>query len=93
MADVAQLVERWIVAPVVASSILVIRPTLALVAQLDRAVDFESKGRRFESYQARHFSSIARHARVAELADAPDLGSGILTMWEFKSPLSYQERE
>ena len=85
-------------APVVASSSLVIRPRihikrLALVAQLDRAVDFESKGRRFESYQARHFSSIARHARVAELADAPDLGSGILTMWEFKSPLSYQERE
>ncbi len=30
----------------------------ALVAQLDRAVDFESKGRRFESYQARHFFRI-----------------------------------
>ena len=55
MADVAQLVEHRIVAPVVASSSLVIRPIFsskAPVAQLDRAVDFESKGRRFESYQA-----------------------------------------
>ena len=59
MADVAQLVEHRIVAPDVASSNLVIRPILkikmqALVAQLDRAVDFESEGRRFESYQAYH---------------------------------------
>ena len=53
MADVAQLVEHRIVAPDVASSSLVIRPIkCALVAQLDRAVDFESKGRRFESCQA-----------------------------------------
>ncbi len=28
------------------------------VAQLDRAVDFESKGRRFESSQARHHTLI-----------------------------------
>ena len=81
MADVAQLVEHRIVAPDVASSNLVIRPRIeqnALVAQLDRAVDFESKGRRFESYQAHHFFKMAEYARVAELADAPDLGSGIL---------------
>ena len=30
----------------------------ALVAQLDRALDYESRGREFESSRARHFSSI-----------------------------------
>ena len=34
---------------------LVIEPTHALVAQLDRASDFESEGREFESLRARHF--------------------------------------
>src|ERR1700730_1772146 len=33
---------------------LVIEPTHALVAQLDRASDFESEGREFESLRARH---------------------------------------
>ncbi len=89
MASVAQLVELRIVAPAVASSHLVVRPRFgleqALVAQLDRAVDFESKGRRFESFQA--YQNFDRRARVAELADAPDLGSGILRC-RGSSPLS-----
>jgi hypothetical protein len=29
-------------------------------------------------------------AKVAELADAPDLGSGAQKAWGFKSPLSHQ---
>ncbi len=35
------------------------------VAQLDRVLDYESRGREFESLRA-------RHAEVAELADAHD---------------------
>ena len=31
----------------------------ALVAQLDRALDYESRGREFESSRARHFSSLS----------------------------------
>ena len=56
-AGVAQLVEHWIVAPVVAGSSPVARPKFlnnAPVVQLDRIPDFESVGRRFESCQARH---------------------------------------
>ena len=30
----------------------------ALVAQLDRALDYESRGREFESSRARHFPSF-----------------------------------
>ena len=30
----------------------------ALVAQLDRALDYESRGREFESSRARHFQSF-----------------------------------
>ena len=32
-------------------------PLCALVAQLDRALDYESRGREFESSRARHFHS------------------------------------
>ena len=32
--------------------------TCALVAQLDRASDFESEGREFESLRARHFGTL-----------------------------------
>ena len=32
-----------------------INPLCALVAQLDRVLDYESRGREFESSQARHF--------------------------------------
>lgn len=55
MVGVAQLVEPWIVAPVVAGSSPVAHPILifAPVAQLDRVPDFESVGRRFESCRAR----------------------------------------
>ena len=59
MAGVAQLVEHWIVAPVVAGSSPVARPKFlnnAPVVQLDRMPDFESVGRRFESCQAHHIS-------------------------------------
>jgi hypothetical protein len=37
---------------------LVLEPTHALVAQLDRASDFETEGREFESLRARHFSNL-----------------------------------
>ena len=60
MEDVAQLVERRFVVPNVAGSSPVILPSFnpkrwgyAPVAQLDRASDFESAGRRFESCRAR----------------------------------------
>ena len=46
---VAQLVEHRVVVPVAAGSIPVAHPIGAPVAQLDRAPDFESVGRRFES--------------------------------------------
>ncbi len=73
-AGVAQLVEHWIVAPVVAGSSPVARPIFlnnAPVVQLDRIPDFESVGRRFESCQARHiflkvkkimFNKVRRHS-------------------------------
>ena len=35
------------------------RPLRAPVAQLDRAPDYESGGRRFESFRARHFQKSA----------------------------------
>ena len=61
MEDVAQSVERRFVVPNVAGSSPVILPIFfppvwdfALVAQLDRASDFESAGRRFESCRARN---------------------------------------
>ena len=52
---IAQLVERRIVIPDVAGSSPVSHPNFlecAPVAQLDRATDFESAGRGFESLQA-----------------------------------------
>ena len=51
MVNVVQLVERQFVVLVVAGSNPVIHPKLAPLAQLDRAPDFESVGRRFESYR------------------------------------------
>ncbi len=59
MVGVAQLAEHWVVVPGVAGSSPVTHPILdrhilrAPVAQLDRASDFESAGRRFESSRAR----------------------------------------
>ena len=49
---VAQLVELQIVVLAVAGSSPVIHPKAAFVAQLDRAPDFESVGRRFDSCRA-----------------------------------------
>jgi hypothetical protein len=56
MVRIAQLVEHRIVDPGVAGSIPVSHPILKLapVAQLDRASDFESVRRGFESLQACH---------------------------------------
>ena len=45
-------IERALAGPVRPS--LIIDPTHALVAQLDRASDFDSEGREFESLRARH---------------------------------------
>ena len=53
MVGVAQLAEHRVVAPVVEGSIPFTHPIFfAPVAQLDRAPDFESVGRRFESCRA-----------------------------------------
>ncbi len=46
------MAERQIVVLIVAGSSPVPHPCLAFVAQLDRAPDFESVGRRFESCRA-----------------------------------------
>ena len=49
------MVERQIVDLIVEGSNPFFHPTnftIALVAQLDRVTDFESAGRRFESYRA-----------------------------------------
>ena len=43
---------------------------LALVAQLDRAPDYESGGREFESSPARHFGSKVRPLYAADCAPA-----------------------
>lgn len=54
MVGVAQLAEHRVVAPVVEGSSPFTHPIfLAPVAQLDRAPDFESVGRGFESLRAR----------------------------------------
>ena len=53
MVGVAQLVEHRVVAPAVVGSNPITHPIFAPVAQLDRAPDFESVGRRFESCRAR----------------------------------------
>ena len=66
MVGVAQLVEPWFVVPVVAGSspslTLQLTPVctgvcFASVAQLDRAPDFGSGGRVFESFRARQKAS------------------------------------
>ena len=43
----------------------------APVAQLDRALDSESKGRRFESYRVRHSASKVRTPRFADALAVP----------------------
>ena len=51
MVGIAQLVEHGIVVPEAMGSSPITHPSFAPVAQLDRASDFESEGRRFESYR------------------------------------------
>ena len=68
------MVERQVVALVVVGSSPITHPILpfpnvsvfnpAPVAQLDRAPDFESVGRRFESFRARHFLKRFRQLTV-----------------------------
>ena len=65
MVGIAQLVERGIVVPEVMGSSPVTHP-FAPVAQLDRASDFESEGRRFESYRVYGVSSCGCIAQLAE---------------------------
>ncbi len=64
MVGVVQQVERQIVVLVVAGSSPVVHP--ALVAQLDRAPDFESVGRRFESCRVRYHISEGPLAQLVE---------------------------
>ena len=52
MVGVAQSVEHRVVAPVVVGSSPITHPIKAPVAQPDRAPDFESVGRPFESGRA-----------------------------------------
>ena len=75
---IAQLVERRIVVPDVAGSIPVSHPKLfrrAPVAQLDRATDFESEGRGFESLQACQINFIG--GSLAQLAEHLTLNQGV----------------
>jgi hypothetical protein len=64
-ADVAQLVERRLAKAKVAGSRPVVRSIYVPLAQLDRAFDYESKGREFESLRARHDYDMdpAQHQR------------------------------
>ena len=66
---------------------LVIDPTHALVAQLDRASDFESEGREFESLRARQAKSMAYWlSRIKMLPMNLPLGSG----WEGAARFSFR---
>ena len=83
MVGVAQVVEHRVVAPVVVGSSPITHPIInignwkaanfqysfyAPVAQLDRAPDFESVGRGFESLRARHkFKRVCRDYRLQTL--------------------------
>jgi hypothetical protein len=67
-ADVAQLVERRLAKAKVAGSRPVVRSICVPLAQPDRAFDYESKGREFESLRARHFQrEVAQLGRVLGL--------------------------
>src|SRR5258705_7396867 len=69
---------------------LVIEPTHALVAQLDRASDFESEGREFESLRARQAKSMAYWiSRTKMLPINLPLGSG----WEGADRFSFPRAE
>lgn len=54
----------------------------ALVAQLDRASDFDSEGRRFESFRARHSSGVQTVPEPSGLTDSasprPGVGGALL---------------
>ncbi len=67
-------VEHRLAKARVAGSIPVFRSIISYVplAQLDRAFDYESKGREFESLRARHYY----FRDVAQLGRAPGLGPG-----------------
>ena len=60
----------------------------ALVAQLDRASDFDSEGRRFESFRARHFRFGKMACQDRALATARPNGSFIPLSQAPQSPYS-----
>ena len=47
------MVERGTLTPLVEVRVLVPQPKIALLAQLDRASDYESEGREFDSLKVR----------------------------------------
>ena len=55
-----------------------IRPVPALVAQMDRALDFESSGRGFESSPARHFALLFQVLDALWCAKVAELGTATL---------------
>ncbi len=65
----SQAVRQRTLTPSFEGSIPSSPATYVPVAQPDRALDFESRGREFESLRARHRS-------IAQLGSAPALGAG-----------------
>ena len=49
-------------------------PQDAPVAQLDRALDYESRGQRFESFRARHLNQALRTKKPERIASGFCLG-------------------
>ena len=60
MVAIAQLVEPWIVIPVVVGSNPISHPIYRRVAQLGSATGLGPVGRRFKSYLADHFFFLTR---------------------------------
>ena len=93
--DVAQLVEPRFVVPVVAGSNPVIHPSRvflleddALVAQLDRASDFESESRRFEPCRAYHIFMFHMVHHRAMCTQCESGGTGRRTGFRFQRPMA-----
>ena len=68
------VVEHRLAKARVVGSNPIVRSIDVPLAQLDRAFDYESKGREFESLRARHCFVFSRD--VAQLGRAPGLGPG-----------------
>jgi hypothetical protein len=86
-------VEHRLAKARVAGSIPVVRSIYAPLAQLDRAFDYESKGREFESLRARHYYHIhelilCRRGGMADALDSKSRGKP----WRFESSRRYTKR-